>query len=597
MRLRQRFALLVGAAMLAACVTDTLGPSDPGPDKDRANNPPTASFTAACSGLTCTLTDESADDDGSIATYHWDFGDGVVSTAPDPSHTYGRPGGEFSIGLIVTDDAGDSATTTRAVTVHPGESAVVSASFDFACTSLICTFFDRSTGPVVSYLWNFGDGTASDRQSPNHTFAQPGGRFEVRLTVIDSSSDESTAGMEIDVHVVEMRDISGTYDRETNDADRHSRIVIQSDGGFELLDWTETDTVVHAGRWRPLNFWMNNALEPGTVIGLDFDAFPESEFCGEAFGQFLTDAHLAIAACRPAIEAGLQEGVYSSAPSNATDVPPSQAGQIAFVRDGRIHRMNTDGSGLLQLTDGPADGRPAWSPDGSRIAFSRGGGDARGVYVANADGSNAVRLTNAGGEVDWTPEVDWSPDGESVVFVCGPPTVPDYSQLCRVGANGSGTDPVSLTPWLYGQVYSPAWSPDGTRIALVSDWAFFDIWFDIWTLAPDGTQFTALTSHTPGAPNPYAFHEPAWSPDGRRIAYGICPWAWNQCSSSALEVMNADGSGRTHLVTASGLTSATWSLDGESIAFSNGGNIEWVSADGSERGRIVNDGHSPSWRP
>jgi len=61
--------------------------------------------------------------------------------------------------------------------------------------------------------------------------------------------------------------------------------------------------------------------------------------------------------------------------------------------------------------------------------------------------------------------------------------------------------------------------------------------------------------------------------------------------------MHADGTGMTFLVAASGDASPTWSPDGQLIAFASGGGIEWVSADGSQRGLIVDDGHSPSWRP
>jgi len=83
-----------------------------------------------------------------------------------------------------------------------------------------------------------------------------------------------------------MRDLSGTYERVTihDSPDRNSRIEIRSDGTFELFDWTGTDTLAYPGRWRSFDFWLNMALEPGTAIGLDFDAIAADEICGEAFG-------------------------------------------------------------------------------------------------------------------------------------------------------------------------------------------------------------------------------------------------------------------------------------------------------------------------
>ena len=97
--------------------------------------------------------------------------------------------------------------------------------------------------------------------------------------------------------------------------------------------------------------------------------------------------------------------------------------QIAFVseRDGNseIYVINSDGSGLANLTNNPArDHAPAWSPDGSRIAFrSRRGEGSYNLYVMGADGSNPIRLvTNASddGSGDYTPH--WSPDGSKILF-------------------------------------------------------------------------------------------------------------------------------------------------------------------------------------
>src|SRR5207244_3004476 len=63
-------------------VTHSVAPSQP-------NQPPTAAFTASCPTLTCSFTDQSSDPDGSITTWHWNFGDGTTaSTTRNPSHTY-----------------------------------------------------------------------------------------------------------------------------------------------------------------------------------------------------------------------------------------------------------------------------------------------------------------------------------------------------------------------------------------------------------------------------------------------------------------------------------------------------------------------------
>ncbi|HEU0236696.1 MAG TPA: PKD domain-containing protein [Candidatus Limnocylindrales bacterium] len=81
-----------------------------------ANEPPTASFTSACSGLVCTFTNTSTDGDGTITTNAWTFGDGGTSGAVSPTHTYAA-GGTYAIGLSVTDDDGAATSTSASVTV------------------------------------------------------------------------------------------------------------------------------------------------------------------------------------------------------------------------------------------------------------------------------------------------------------------------------------------------------------------------------------------------------------------------------------------------------------------------------------------------
>src|SRR4029453_18722873 len=65
--------------------------------------------------------------------------------------------------------------------------------------------------------------------------------------------------------------------------------------------------------------------------------------------------------------------------------------ELAFVRDGQIFRVRSDGTGLVQLTSDGGNSEPAWAPDGARIAFVRGQGGSSDIYVMNADGSNVVR--------------------------------------------------------------------------------------------------------------------------------------------------------------------------------------------------------------
>ena len=91
------------------------------------NQPPTASFSVDCDGLTCSFTDLSGDPDGFVAARSWAFGDGGASTSAAPTHTYAVPG-DYLVTLDVTDDDGASAGTSRLVTVTEPPPTVISLS-------------------------------------------------------------------------------------------------------------------------------------------------------------------------------------------------------------------------------------------------------------------------------------------------------------------------------------------------------------------------------------------------------------------------------------------------------------------------------------
>jgi PKD domain len=99
--------------------TDTAGNVDPTPAERswtvQANTPPVARFTFSCSGLTCSFDgSSSADSDGSIASYAWNFGDGAGGSGVTASHTYGLAS-SYTVTLTVTDDRGATASDSKAV--------------------------------------------------------------------------------------------------------------------------------------------------------------------------------------------------------------------------------------------------------------------------------------------------------------------------------------------------------------------------------------------------------------------------------------------------------------------------------------------------
>ena len=238
--------------------------------------------------------------------------------------------------------------------------------------------------------------------------------------------------------------------------------------------------------------------------------------------------------------------------------------RIAFVsdRDGSvdIYAMKADGTGVTRLTrDAAWDLFPAWSPDGSRIALSSDRDGNPEIYVMNADGTGMMRLTRGSPEGE-SGQPTWSPDGSGIAFASERDGNFDIYVM-----NADGTGVTRLTRDA-GWDYFPAWSPDGSRIAFVSDRddGFYE---QIHVMNADGTGVTRLTSVSP-----WFDGSPAWSPDGSRIAFDS-----DRDGDFDIYVMNADGTGVTRLTRHSaddGLPS--WSPDGSRIAFASNrdGNVE-----------------------
>ncbi len=164
--------------------------------------------------------------------------------------------------------------------------------------------------------------------------------------------------------------------------------------------------------------------------------------------------------------------------------------------------LDPDGGEPVNLTSHPAsDEAPAWSPDGSRIAFESNRDGDSDVYVVNADGTDLRPLT-ANTVDDHTPS--FSPDGTQLVF-----SSLRSGNLDIWTMNADGTTPRQLT-LAPGEDSLPAWSPDGSTIAFTSN---RDGNYEIYVMNADGTGQTNLTR------DPGDDMWPSWSPGGAIVLF------------------------------------------------------------------------------
>jgi PKD repeat protein len=168
------------------------------------NQPPTATFSQACTQLNCSFDGSgSSDPDGSITSYAWTFGDGASGNGATTSHAYAAAG-NYSVTLTVTDNKGVVGTSTRQITVGQVNQPPV-ASITSQCTNLACSFDGSASsdpeGPIASYAWNFGDGGTASGATANHTYTAAG-TYDVSLTVTDSNGATNTATQSVSVSTV-----------------------------------------------------------------------------------------------------------------------------------------------------------------------------------------------------------------------------------------------------------------------------------------------------------------------------------------------------------------------------------------------------------
>jgi hypothetical protein len=266
---------------------------------------------------------------------------------------------------------------------------------------------------------------------------------------------------------------------------------------------------------------------------------------------------------------------YDSTVNVEFDVRCAAAGSVILSNGDSLMTRSAIGGGAGTLGVGSA---PAWSPDGLQVAYEC----AQDICVANPDGSGARQLTfvTFGGAAQHPA---WSPDGSKIAFAANPGGIP---QLYVMAPDGSGVTRLTDSTWFVG---SPAWSPDGTRIA-------FDCRVDpgnddICQVNADGSGFTRLTS------DPARDYGAAWKPDGSLLAFATTRFGTDEIAY----LDPTDGSVSRIGTGLSGFEPA-WSPDGIRIAYvapssASCGHLVMVSRTDDWFGNGIACGDHPAWHP
>jgi uncharacterized protein (TIGR02145 family) len=182
--------------------------------------------------------------------------------------------------------------------------------------------------------------------------------------------------------------------------------------------------------------------------------------------------------------------------------------------DRRLYTIRADGSGLAVLAPPLArPSSPRWAPNGDLIAYVAGESGAQRLVVARPDGLGPRAITPA--TLSLTARIAWSPDGRSLAFVARPAGGKDEdpAQLYRIESDGAGLRAIGPP----GRRFNPAWSPDGETLLVDGHWnggwESDDGGWEIFAIPAAGGAERRLTDDTV---NDWG---PAWSPDGRWIAY------------------------------------------------------------------------------
>jgi Tol biopolymer transport system component len=508
----------------------------------------------------------SHDPDGDGLVFRWSVSTDLVlsdSTSAAPTVTSSSIG-EYSAILVVSDGTDTSEPDTVVVSVMTNASPVANAGPDIDGQEGDVFSFDGSRssdsdGTIVSFLWDFGDGTVAEGRTADHGYLDDGSYLTTLIATDDNGALDTDTVLVAVTNVAPSVEAGGPYSGEVGVA--ISMTGVASDPGIQdalSYSWdlgdgntgdgeVITHTYAQAGSFSVVLTVSDGdgasatdsaevTLETPTMDGNRALAFTsdrdgeESLFVmnddGSAINRVVsrtwtpTDIGGSVVTQRVAdwsqgnvisfvvgadLFAGLATGgeAWEVASGSWRDISPAispDGSEIAFVtdRDGseQIYLAPVEGGAADNLTsNNSGNWAPAWSPDGTKLAFVSIRGGNWDIYVMNRDGSGVAQLTT-----DASDESDpaWSPDGRSLSFVSnrdGRWQIYSLDLTDFTQARIGGS---------LGNDYGPKWSPDGARIAFTSD---RDGDREVFVMSADGTDAKNI-SRNPSATDVFA----AWGP-------------------------------------------------------------------------------------